>query len=259
MYKLICLFIFAIMLIFPGCGTEKISEKGNTKYENFTGVKEILLKKIYNTHRITFYCGCTFDENKRVRCNVGESKRARRIEWEHVVPASQFGRTFSSWKKQESLTCRIPSFIRDIFSIKCESLSTRENARRVSKAYRLMESDMYNLVPAIGLVNQQRQNYPYGIIPGEKRAFGNCDFEVEAKKAEPAPYIRGDIARTYLYMNDAYPGRDILSDSEEKMFRVWEREDPVDKWECERCKKIESFQGNVNIFVKKTCQEQGLW
>lgn len=259
MHKLICFLMITVMLTVTACGTEQTSQKGNSKYESFTEVKEILLKKIYDTRRITFYCGCTFYENKSVRCRVGEGNRARRIEWEHVVPASRFGKTFRSWKKQESLTCRIPSFIREIFSIKCESLSARENARRESKAYRLMESDMYNLVPAIGLINQERQNYPYGIISGEKRAFGNCDFEVEGKKVEPAPYIRGDIARIYFYMDDAYPGRNLLSDDEERMFRVWEREDPVDKWECERCKKIESFQGNMNIFVRKPCQEQGLW
>lgn len=257
MYKFICFFIFAIMLIVPGCGKEKVSKKGNTAYESFIKVKEILLNKVYNNHRETFYCGCTFSKSKKVRCRVGEGERAKRIEWEHIVPASQFGRTFDSWESQRSFGCRLPSFMQIFF--KCEKVSGRSNARRVSRAYRLMESDMYNLAPAIGLINQRRLNYPYKVISGEKREFGNCDFEVSRKTAEPRTPVRGDIARTYFYMDYAYPGRNIISGKEKQQFREWDKKDPVDEWECERCKKIEGLQGNTNPFVKKPCQDKGLW
>ncbi len=58
-------------------------------------------------------------------------------------------------------------------------------------------------------------------------------------------------------MNDAYPGRNIItSQDEEKMFREWDKEDPVDEWECERCKRIENCQGNQNLFVKTPCQKK---
>jgi deoxyribonuclease I len=43
------------------------------------------------------------------------------------------------------------------------------------------------------------------MIPGEKREFGACDVEIERRKIEPRPEIRGDIARTYMYMDWAYP------------------------------------------------------
>jgi deoxyribonuclease-1 len=261
MKKMCYLFIGGLLLIVQSCGggTDRISKDGNTRYESFTEVKKILMNEVYKSHRTTFYCGCQFSNAGKVRCKTGKGARATRIEWEHVVPASRFGQTFSSWKSTTSLTCSIPSFIRKLFSIKCEKRNGRENARRESKAYRLMESDMYNLVPAIGFVNQKRSNYPYKIIPGEKREFGNCDFEVSGRAAEPAPHIRGDIARTYFYMNAVYPGRNILSKDEEKEFKAWDKEDPADTWECERCKKIEGLQGNVNMFVKKACQENGLW
>lgn len=251
--------IITLMILVPGCGREQISDKGNTKNESFTKAKELLLNEVYNTHRVTFYCGCTFSKKKKVRCKVGEGNRAGRIEWEHIVPASQFGKTFDSWKKYTPMTCWIPGFIRKIFSIRCSVLSGRKNARRVSKLYRLMESDMYNLTPAIGLINQRRSNYPYREVPGEERKFGGCDFEVSEKTVEPPENVRGDIARTYLYMNDVYPGRNIISSGEKKMFQEWDRKDPVDKWECERCKKIEGIQGNVNLFVKKPCQKKGWW
>ncbi len=261
MYKRIWMLVFAVMLFgLAGCGsTESVSQTGNTQNESFNKAKDLLLNKVYDNHRVTFYCGCPFTKNKKVRCKTGEGERATRIEWEHIVPASRFGQTFDSWKKYESMTCKLPAFIRKMLGLKCQRFSTRENAQRVSQAYRLMESDMYNLVPAIGLINQKRSNYPYGIVPGEERYFGACDFEMENGVAEPAPTIRGDIARTYFYMDAAYPGRNvILSSKERKMLQEWDRSDPVDAWECERCKKIEKLQGNTNPFVKNACQKSGM-
>jgi len=68
-----------------------------------------------------------------------------------------------------------------------------------------MQADLYNLQPVIGEVNGLRSNYQIGEIDGEVREFGKCDVEIKNKKVEPAPKIRGDIARTYLYMEYAYP------------------------------------------------------
>ena len=70
---------------------------------------------------------------------------------------------------------------------------------------------MYNLYPAIGEVNGRRSNYSMAIIEGEKREFGKCDVEIKNKKVEPRESIRGEIARTYMYMDSAYPGRGIIS------------------------------------------------
>jgi len=112
-----------------------------------------------------------------------------------------------------------------------------------------MEADLYNLQPAIGEVNGLRSNYSMEMIPGEKREFGACDVEIENRKFEPRPEIRGDIARTYLYMDMAYPGHGVLSRSNRKLFEAWNREDPVDDWEHERAHRIEAIQGNRNPFI----------
>ena len=74
-------------------------------------------------------------------------------------------------------------------------------------------------------------------------------MEIKNRKAEPAPHIRGDIARTYMYMNWAYPGRGIISKKNAKLFDAWNRTDPIDEWERERSKRIEAIQGNKNPFV----------
>jgi deoxyribonuclease-1 len=44
-----------------------------------------------------------------------------------------------------------------------------------------------------------------------------------------------------------------------KMLQVWDKEHPVDNWECERAKKIEKIQGNPNNVVKNQCIELKLW
>ena len=116
-----------------------------------------------------------------------------------------------------------------------------------------MQADMFNLYPAIGEVNGRRSNYSMTIIKGEKREFGKCDVVIKNKKIEPKESIRGEIARTYLYMESAYSGGGIISKKNRKLFDAWNKSDPVDEWECERAKRIEKIQGNRNEVVMKSC------
>ena len=112
---------------------------------------------------------------------------------------------------------------------------------------------------AVGEINALRSNYSFGIIPGEMREFGECDMEIQNRKAEPQPHVRGNIARIYFYMDWAYPGHGIISKKNQRLFKAWDKEDPVDAWECERCKRIEQIQGNDNPFVKGICVNSGMW
>jgi len=91
------------------------------------------------------------------------------------------------------------------------------------------------------------------IINGEKRKCDKCDVEIKNKKVEPKESIRGEIARTYLYMDSVYPGRGIISKKNRKLFDTWNQSDPVDEWECERAKRIEKIQGNRNEVVMRDC------
>lgn len=93
------------------------------------------------------------------------------------------------------------------------------------------------------------------MIPAEERAFGSCDMEIAERKAEPPADVRGDIARTYFYMHDAYPGKGVISKKNRKMFESWDKEGPVDVWECERQNRIEAVQENSNNFVKNQCRK----
>ena len=235
------LVFIAVLLSIPAM----VFSEGNTTNQSFSRSKKLLLQKVYHDHLETFYCGCPFGRDKNVIPSnqyspKRDNKRSRRIEWEHIVPAEAFGRSFPEWRDGD------PACVDNGNS----PFNGRNCARKVAVEFRYMEADMYNLVPAVGEINGDRSNFSYGIIPGEPREYGPCDFEIENRKAEPREEIRGDIARTYFYMDWAYPGRGIISDKNRKLFEAWDKGDPADPWEIERCKRIENIQGNENPFVK---------
>ncbi len=76
---------------------------GNASNDSFSKSKKMLERQVYQDHRVTIYCGAKFDAKKSILAPDGfittkYAKRARRIEWEHVVPAENFGRAFSEWR-----------------------------------------------------------------------------------------------------------------------------------------------------------------
>ncbi len=209
---------------------------------SFYSAKKTLDREIYTgSDRVSFYCGCGYalapnpGKPNKTRltpqadsCGLKPRKnanRSERIEWEHVVPAWEFGHQLQCWQE-----------------------GGRKNCRKDPK-FKRMESDMHNLVPAVGELNGDRSNYRFGIISGEPRAYGACDFEVDFKQrvAEPPESVRGDIARTYFYMADMYGLR--LSRKQKQLFEAWSRMDPVDDAERRRAIRIQMVQGNRNKHV----------
>ena len=235
------LILLSILFLFFQASTQ------NTQITSFSKSKKLLLK-LYKDNPVTLYCGCSYKGKKANLSSCGytpkkNKKRANRIEWEHVVPAHAFGKSFSEWRNGH------PKCVKK----NGKKFKGRKCAGKVNKEYRRMQADMYNLYPAIGEVNGRRSNYSMAIIKGEKREFGKCDVEIKNKKVEPKESIRGEIARTYLYMDSVYPGRGIISKKNRKLFDAWNQSDPVDEWECVRAKRIERIQGNRNEIVLGRC------
>ena len=56
-------------------------------------------------------------------------------------------------------------------------------------------------------------------------------------------------------MDSVYPGKGIISKKNRKLFDAWNQSDPVDQWECERARRIEKIQGNVNEVVMRDCYD----
>jgi deoxyribonuclease-1 len=112
-----------------------------------------------------------------------------------------------------------------------------------------MEADLHNLLPAVGQLNGDRSNLPYGVVPGEPRAYGACNFEIDrvTDVAEPPDAIQGDVARIWMYMSQTYG---VSVDPERmEVFVRWSEGDPVDDWERARDQRIKAAQGNSNPFL----------
>jgi len=57
------------------------------------------------------------------------------------------------------------------------------------------------------------------VYPGVSiRRFGTCDMKIADRKAELPENIRGDLYIARFYMDDAYPGRGIISGKNRKLF-----------------------------------------
>ena len=214
----------------------------------FTGARKALYDQVYFDHRVTFYCGCTYSADRKINLascgltTLASKPRAQRIEAEHIFPAAQFGNFRPCWRN--------PGDFPECVKSSGKTVSGRECCQRVDPIFEAAHNDLFNLVPSVGEVNGKRSNYNWGMISGEKREFGACNFEVDSstRRVEPPEAIQGDIARTMFYMSDTY--RFNLSRQDRQLYTAWSRQDPPDTWEIERNRRIKAIQGRGNRFVE---------
>lgn len=224
----------------------------NQQIESFNKAKQLLETQVYNDHRTTLYCDAEFNSNKKVTAPEGFTtskyiKRSRKIEWEHVVPAENFGRTFSEWREGHKLCV----------NSKGKSFKGRRCAEKMNSEYRYMQADMFNLYPAIGAVNALRSNYNFTMLPAAKSDFGSCAMKIDNRKAEPPERARGEIARAYLYMEETYK-QYSMSKAQRQLMSAWDKMYPVTDWECTRAKKIYKIQKNKNKVIDNRCAAKGM-
>ena len=228
--RLVLFFILALFTYWFSC-TTRLSHRQK-------------LYKVYEGCEKTFYCGCIYNHGRIDFDSCGykprkNNERSKRLEWEHIVPMSTFGKHFSEWTNGH------PSCV----SSKGKKYKGRKCAGKVSSAYRKIEADPINIVPAVGEINTDRSDYHYGEIAGEERNYGKCDFEVHSGIAEPAEHIRGDIARVYYYMNEKYSDMNVLNEDNNILFKQWNDSDPTSKEEIMRNESIYNVFGVYNRFV----------
>ncbi len=224
--------------------------RGNTKIGSFQQSKQLMLPRVYSGHRVTLYCGAEFDAQKNVKLPSGfypgeYRDNANVINWEHIVPAENFGRNFSEWTRGAAACTK-----------KGHSFKGRKCASKENREFRFMEADMHNLYPAIGAVNTARQSYDFTEFePGARSTFGSCQMKVRGNKAEPPERSRGIISRAYLYMDWAYPAY-TMDKYTKALMNTWNEKYPVSDWECERDRRIARVQGNHNPFVQQACRKR---
>ena len=178
---------------------------------------------------VDIYCGCKYDANKNIdfaSCGYKAHflKRARRMEWEHVLPAYFFYR-----------------------NLPCYRVGGRKACRRTSQVFRRMEGDLHNLRPAVGELNAIRSNKPYGLVRPKIKNYGRCDFYSNKDFAEPPDDMKGDVARITLYMIQKY--RLTMPLNFVMLMRRWNLVDPVTEQERMINRRIQKVQGDFNPFV----------
>lgn len=228
-----------------------IAPLGNTSIESFSKAKKYISGAIYSNQKDqkTFYCDWPYS-GKSVHIPENEviqkyKSRSTKIEIEHVIAAEWFGKGFSEWRNGD------PQCV----TSKGKPFKGRNCASKVNKQYRLMQSDLWNLVPTSGMTNAIRSNYRFTqFSTSQKSILQTCSFKIQDRAVEPRPEVRGWIARTHLYFEAVYP-QFRLSDSQRKLMNVWDRAYPLNKdsFECRRYPIIKRIQGNDNPVLKDRC------
>ncbi|WP_161776269.1 endonuclease [Polycyclovorans algicola] len=208
---------------------------------SFDAAKRLLERDVYFDVRTDRYCGCSFDRSLTVDVKSCPMRTALyqdlqdSIEWEHVVPASDFGRQRACWRNPPSGT------------------SGRDHCGRVDKTFRMMEADPHNLIPVIGALNRIRSNHRFGMVASgtEDPVVLGCGFRVAradgGRFIEPPDLVKGKIARIYFYMEDRYGHR--IGRSQRRVFDAWNRQFPPDAFEIERDQRLAKAIGVSNPFV----------
>lgn len=170
--------------------------------------------------------------------NVKAIKRAKRLEWEHITPVSHYIKHYKCGR---------------------EKLCTKKNGKRfggrkccekIDKSFQQAEAELYNLWPAVGLVNGRRRDYGYAMLEASKPFYG-CDFKLDKdiRKVEPGNTAKGIVARASLFMSDRYHIR--LSKKQRKMFEAWDKLYPPTRHELNWAKKVAVIEGYENPYIAR--------
>jgi deoxyribonuclease-1 len=182
--------------------------------DNYEEARKVFWSQLYSQGGETLYCGTRFSSTGRRGLNI-----------EHVFPMSWVTRAVGCGRRKE--------------------------CRETSPLFNRIEADLHNLYPTRADLNDARGSFRFGEISGERRMFGDCDFEVDQRQRvfEPRAASRGEIARAMFYMHREY-GLTIFR-RQGKMLQQWHRRDPPDSMERERNDRIEIIQGNRNPYIDR--------
>lgn len=213
---------------------------------SFSKAKSKLYKQVYDNKGQTFYVNCDWAKKKvdLESCNLqnsfpkSQSKRSKRTEAEHIIPASWMYRKDGKYRQ-----CYIEA--------KKIKESPRDHCQDVDPDYNQAHNDLVNLRPAVGSINGYRSNKPFANeISGKKeRTFkGNGKkIVITSRLIVPDPSIRGDIARVAFYMRDTYGV--TYSKRQAKLFEQWHQADRLSDEEVKLNKRIIKAQGQGNPYA----------
>ena len=192
-----------------------------TAFDSYQHVqRNVFWQELYACGGTTLYCGLPFLTGQK---SVG----GRGLTIEHVYPADWIA-THHGCDNRKS--CK-------------------------AKAYGRAAADLHNLWPAVGNINSSRQDQSLGEIPGERhRRFQEFCPDYERTKGqdaivEPRDAVKGDMARSILYMLDSYH-LPLPANMERDTLLRWHEQDPPDDMERWRNLAIKGLQQTVNPYIR---------
>jgi deoxyribonuclease-1 len=165
-----------------------------TQIRNYRTARVLFWGRVYSEGGFTFYCGEPFED--KTDLNV-----------EHIYPAS--------W---------MAAFL---------GCGSRKECRKTNERFNHMEADLHNLFPVRADIKQARPDFRFGIIQGEEREFGECNFERNKDSHILEPRL----------VSLPIDHRDV------ELLKEWNRADPPTDHEMRRNNVIEELQGTRNRFI----------
>lgn len=124
--------------------------------------------------------------------------------------------------------------------------------------YARYDSDLHNLWPADRSVNSARGNRAFAdLFAADEWRDGQCNFRSRGEQTmgpieldglvEPRDQVKGMIARSLLYVSDAYGG--LLPITQLETALEWHERYPTSELECARADAIFELQGTANPWL----------
>jgi endonuclease I len=123
-------------------------------------------------------------------------------------------------------------------------------------------ADYHNLLLTRSTPNQTRSNHPLGIVVNVSSTYGSSKFgtDINGKPVfEPMDDRKGDAARCMFYQMICYNGKNgnwgldfLLTEApnqDQNILKLWNAQDPPDKFEKTKDEYIYSLQNNRNPFI----------
>lgn len=143
-----------------------------------------------------------------------------------------------------------------------------------------MYSDLHQVYPTDGWVNNKRAAYPYGnvntvtytSVSNQSKLGNSSTYSGYTDKVfEPVDSFKGDLARAYFYMSTRYQNEDAgwdnwtmangaeLTQDAISLLLSWHHNDPVSQKETDRNAAVALLQNNRNPFIDYPLFADCIW
>jgi len=124
---------------------------------------------------------------------------------------------------------------------------THRQCKKTSDQYNRIMSDLHNIVPADSYLTFKLQHSIFGDLD-ESAPIIRGELRKRDQIISPPADIKGDIARTILYMHTKYQLPLLMNFS---LLAIWDKNDPPSQNEIAQNLKIAKIQGNENTFISQ--------